>query len=510
MQPVTMDAVAMSTRDSRQTDSESQWYEPGGPGRAFFGVLGRPRTYLAFVYTLAVAFALGVTWFTVLVTLIAVGTGLTITLVGIPILVFTLYAWGWMAELERVASNSLLCTSIPPIRYNQPTKPGWWSALKARLTSTITWRSFVFVFLVRFVQGTAVFALGVTFISIPLGFLTAPLVAEIGSGVDLLFWRVENWYIGLIFAIAGIPALALAAHANNGIAWLSARLTEAFLTTPETYPAPSQPYAAPAPAAPIAPAAAPVPAAYAAPAAPAEAATPSPAPAAAAPEPARPPGVMATVSTQTNDVLDQLKVATREIGGQAKSAWTDFEQRTSAAVKAWNQPATAAPPSESPETATPPAPAESASDPQPAATLEAPDLPSESESPAAPATPELPVSAPFGGGPPSEPPAAESAPADRLPIVEVDVVARIVRIDGRELEVTRREFDLLALFAANPGRAFSREELLDRIWKNEYDITDRTIDTHVQRLRKKLGAAAESIQTVWGVGYRFAPPSNDD
>ena len=511
MQPVTMDAVAMSTRDSRQTDSETQWYEPGGPGRAFFGVLGRPRTYLGFVYTLAVAFALGVTWFTVLVTLIAVGTSLTITLVGIPILVFTLYAWGWMAELERVASNSLLGTSIPPIRYNQPSKPGWWSALKARLASTVTWRSFVFVFLVRFVQGTVVFALAVTFISIPLGFLTAPLVAEIGSGVDLLFWRIENWYTGLIFAIAGIPALALAAHANNGIAWLSARLTEAFLTTPETYPAPSQSYAAPAPAAPIAPAAATSPATpTAAPAAPAPATPPSIASAAAATEPARPPGVMASVSTQTNEVLDQLKVATREISGQAKSAWTDFEQRTSAAVKAWNQPAAVTPPAESPETASPAAPAESASDPQPPTTLEARDLPLEPEAPAATTPTETTFSASSGGEPPSEPLDADTAPADRLPIVEVDVVARIVRIDGRELEVTRREFDLLALFAANPGRAFSREELLDRIWKNEYDITDRTIDTHVQRLRKKLGAAAESIQTVWGVGYRFAPPSSDD
>ena len=91
------------------------------------------------------------------------------------------------------------------------------------------------------------------------------------------------------------------------------------------------------------------------------------------------------------------------------------------------------------------------------------------------------------------------------PDLEVDVVARIVRVDGEEVPLTRREFDLLALFAANPERAFSREELLDRIWKNEYDVTDRTIDTHVLRLRKKLGPAAEAIQTVWGVGYRFSP-----
>jgi DNA-binding response OmpR family regulator len=80
---------------------------------------------------------------------------------------------------------------------------------------------------------------------------------------------------------------------------------------------------------------------------------------------------------------------------------------------------------------------------------------------------------------------------------------RVVRVGGRPVELTPKEFDLLALFAQNPGRPFSREELLDRIWKNDYEVTDRTIDTHVQRLRKKLGEQSEAIQTVWGVGYKF-------
>lgn len=508
MQPVTMDAVAMSTREPRQAETENQWYEPGGPGRTFFGVLGRPRTYLGFVYTLAVAFALGVTWFTVLVTLIAVGTSLTITLVGIPILVFTLYAWGWMAEVERAASNGLLGTSIPPIRYNAPSRPGWWPSFKARLTSPVTWRSLVFLLIVRFVHGTIVFSLAVTLISIPFGFLTAPLLAEIGSGVDIVFWRIENWYTGLIFAAVALPFLALAAHANNGLAWLSARLTEAFLTT-------SEPVPAVAPAAPSAPS--PAPATTPAFANQPGGAVPPEAPASTAPVPP-PPSTTAAgprpLASRTNEIVDQLKGATRDIGDQARSAWSDFEQRTSAAVKAWNQPGAASAPPESPEAANAPAPAESASDPQPATTLEARDLPSEPGAPAAPAAiePTAPTSTSTPGGdePPPGAPGDDSAAAERLPVVEVDVVARIVRIDGKELEVTRREFDLLALFAANPGRAFSREELLDRIWKNEYDITDRTIDTHVQRLRKKLGAAAESIQTVWGVGYRFAPPSSDD
>lgn len=506
MQPVTMDAVAMSTREPRQTESETQWYEPGGPGRTFFGVLGRPRTYLGFVYTLAVAFALGVTWFTVLVTLIAIGTSLTITLVGIPILVFTLYAWGWMAEVERAASNGLLGTSIPPIRYNVPSRPGWWPSFKARLTSPVTWRSLFFLLIVRFVHGTIVFSLAVTLISIPFGFLTAPLLAEVAGGVDIVFWRIENWYTGLIFAAVALPFLALAAHANNGMAWLSARLTEAFLTT-------SAPAPAVAPAAPSAPS--PVPATTPAFASQPAGAVPTGTPASTAPAP--PPSTTASgprpLASRTNEIVDQLKGATRDIGDQAKSAWTDFEQRTSAAVKAWNQPgATPAAPESPAETAptTSSTDAPGTVDAAAPTTMETREFGTESEATAAPAAMEPTAPTTAGGEPPPGASDDEGTAAERLPVVEVDVVARIVRIDGKELEVTRREFDLLALFAANPGRAFSREELLDRIWKNEYDITDRTIDTHVQRLRKKLGAAAESIQTVWGVGYRFAPPSAGD
>jgi two-component system alkaline phosphatase synthesis response regulator PhoP len=93
--------------------------------------------------------------------------------------------------------------------------------------------------------------------------------------------------------------------------------------------------------------------------------------------------------------------------------------------------------------------------------------------------------------------------AEVPPVVSVDVAMRSVRVHGVPVELTPKEFDLLSLFVQNPGRPFSRDELLDRIWKSEYDITDRTIDSHVLRLRKKLGEEAEVIQTVWGVGYKY-------
>ena len=76
-------------------------------------------------------------------------------------------------------------------------------------------------------------------------------------------------------------------------------------------------------------------------------------------------------------------------------------------------------------------------------------------------------------------------------------------LDGADLDLTPKEFDLLVLLAGHPGRAFSREYLLTNIWGYAYDGFDRTVDTHIVRLRKKLGLLGEKIVTVWGVGYRF-------
>jgi len=89
--------------------------------------------------------------------------------------------------------------------------------------------------------------------------------------------------------------------------------------------------------------------------------------------------------------------------------------------------------------------------------------------------------------------------------LEVDVAARRVCRDGRELELTVREFDLLAFFVAHPGRAFTRAELLEQVWGWSFgDLS--TITVYVRRLRDKIEpepAAPVQLQTVWGVGYRW-------
>ena len=106
--------------------------------------------------------------------------------------------------------------------------------------------------------------------------------------------------------------------------------------------------------------------------------------------------------------------------------------------------------------------------------------------------------------------AAIAAPPVRSGRLEVDPAARRVRSDGREVDLTVREFDLLAFFVAHPGRAFSRAELLEQVWG--WSFGDLSIITvYVRRLRDKIERDPSSptqLQTVWGVGYRWeASPS---
>ncbi len=100
--------------------------------------------------------------------------------------------------------------------------------------------------------------------------------------------------------------------------------------------------------------------------------------------------------------------------------------------------------------------------------------------------------------------AASSAPAITVGPLRVDLVEHAASVDGRPVELTPKEFELLALLVRNPGRAFARDYLIERVWGYDASGSDRTVDTHVLRLRKKLGAVGDWIETVWGVGYRLS------
>ncbi len=94
------------------------------------------------------------------------------------------------------------------------------------------------------------------------------------------------------------------------------------------------------------------------------------------------------------------------------------------------------------------------------------------------------------------------SPIVRGPL-KINRAERTVSLEGVEVDLTPKEYDLIVMLATNPGRAFSREFLLQQLWGYDYDGFDRTVDTHITRLRKKLGSLGEKIVTVWGVGYRF-------
>ncbi|MRG95458.1 response regulator transcription factor [Polyangium spumosum] len=129
------------------------------------------------------------------------------------------------------------------------------------------------------------------------------------------------------------------------------------------------------------------------------------------------------------------------------------------------------------------------------------------------AAPPAPLAASTTSAPP---PAAAPAPAPAsapMPL-SVDDATRRAYVHGREVELTRVEFDLLACLLAAPGRVFTRAQLIDRVWGDGFAISDRTIDSHVKGLRRKVESAGGNpafVETVRGVGYRVtdrpaAPP----
>ena len=87
--------------------------------------------------------------------------------------------------------------------------------------------------------------------------------------------------------------------------------------------------------------------------------------------------------------------------------------------------------------------------------------------------------------------------------IKVDKTAHTVTIDGNEVELSFKEFELLSYFLENKGIALSREKILNHVWNYDYFGDARTIDTHVKKLRSKMGEKGELIRTIWGMGYKF-------
>ncbi|KUO95929.1 two-component system response regulator [Ferroacidibacillus organovorans] len=111
------------------------------------------------------------------------------------------------------------------------------------------------------------------------------------------------------------------------------------------------------------------------------------------------------------------------------------------------------------------------------------------------------------GGHPVESSATSAGHLLTFPGLVINIDARKVLVENQEIQLTPKEFELLLYLAQRPEKVFSREELLKDVWNYQFFGDQRTVDTHVKRLREKLGRASERvpqhIHTVWGVGYKF-------
>ncbi|MEE3495141.1 MAG: response regulator transcription factor [Butyrivibrio sp.] len=87
--------------------------------------------------------------------------------------------------------------------------------------------------------------------------------------------------------------------------------------------------------------------------------------------------------------------------------------------------------------------------------------------------------------------------------ITINKVAHSVTVDGKDIELSYKEFELLSFFFENKGVALSREKILNNVWNYDYFGDARTIDTHVKKLRGKLGNKGDMIKTIWGMGYKF-------
>jgi hypothetical protein len=161
---------------------------------------------------------LGVAYFAWLVTGLATGLGLAITIIGIPILTLVFATVRPLLALERGLSNSLLGTSIPASDL-APSGEGLWGRLKAYWTDGATWRGVTYL-LLRFPVGLFTFVVAVSAFSTALGLIGAPILAAIDP-MELGIWQPDTWYEGLALVPLGLAALLASGWISEGMAAMS-------------------------------------------------------------------------------------------------------------------------------------------------------------------------------------------------------------------------------------------------------------------------------------------------
>jgi hypothetical protein len=182
--------------------------------RTLFEPLITTRGYRALTHHL-LGLALGIVYFTWFVTGLALGVGLAITLIGIPILTLVLASVRPLLAGERALANSLLDAGVPAAAL-APAGDGWWGRFKAYWTDSASWRGMAYL-LARFPIGIATFTVAVTAYGVALSLVAAPLLAPLG-GLDLGFWDPSTVLEGLALLPLGLVLLLVAAWTSEGMA----------------------------------------------------------------------------------------------------------------------------------------------------------------------------------------------------------------------------------------------------------------------------------------------------
>jgi hypothetical protein len=204
------------------------WFE------RFFGVAARWDTWAALIYLL-VSFPLALGSWIALVTLVAVGGGLAITVVGIPLLFFTMLLWCFYADLERILANGLLRTRIRPLPFAREGDQPWiWPRVRARLKNSYTWRALGFLLFIRFPLGlTGFFVLSFTVGTACQWVISGLFVA--GGGKEHVFGVFEATTVthGITLIVLGLLIFAPSLHVVAFAGRLTGRILTACLQSPE-------------------------------------------------------------------------------------------------------------------------------------------------------------------------------------------------------------------------------------------------------------------------------------
>jgi hypothetical protein len=202
----------------------------------FFGVVAQPRTWLVILFHV-LAFPLGLFYFVFLVTGIAVGVGLVVIWIGIPVLLVVAGAWWLFAAFERAQARSLLGAAIPPAPRPWETADGVWGKLKAHFGSRSTWLDLAYL-VTKLAFGMVSFVLLVALTALVGWLLAMPFLALSDTAVVNGTWVPPLWF-GLVCVPLGVLAFFVALHVLDAWGWVCARWAELLLRGP----APAVPWA---------------------------------------------------------------------------------------------------------------------------------------------------------------------------------------------------------------------------------------------------------------------------